>query len=160
MSRSDAPAILALDLGQLTGWALRLPSTVVSGTAEFRPRRFEGGGMPYLRFRGWLVEMHASNHLDIIVFEEVAAHKGTAAAHWYGGFLGILTSWAEEQGIPYTGIPVGTIKRHITGKGNANKAAMIEAVRNLGYDPADDNEADALALLHWAIDNGFGGGGS
>ena len=153
-------AVLSLDLGQRTGWALRLPGTVVSGMAEFRPRRFEGGGMPYLRFRGWLVEMHASNHLDIIVFEEVAAHKGTAAAHWDGGFVGIVTSWAEELSIPYQGVPVGTIKRHTTGKGNCNKAAMIAAVRALGYEPIDDNEADALALLHFAIDTGLDGGGA
>ena len=49
------------------------------------------------------------------------------------------------------GVPVGTIKRHATGKGNANKDAMIAAVRSWGYTPVDDNEADALALLHWAI---------
>ena len=28
---------------------------------------------------------------------------------------------------------------------------MIDAVRALGFDPADDNEADALALLDWAM---------
>ena len=36
---------------------------------------------------------------------------------------------------------------------------MIAAVRDLGYDPADDNEADALGLLRWAIDNRLDGGG-
>jgi hypothetical protein len=48
-------------------------------------------------------------------------------------------------------VPVGTIKRHIAGKGNADKAAVIAAVKALGFDPQDDNEADALALLDWAI---------
>jgi Holliday junction resolvasome RuvABC endonuclease subunit len=42
-------------------------------------------------------------------------------------------------------------------KGNADKAAVIAAVKALGFDPADDNEADALALLHWAIAQGLGG---
>ncbi len=156
----STPVIFALDLGQCTGWALRLPGSTVSGTVEFRPGRFEGGGMPFVRFRAWLQEMHGANQVDIIAFEEVRRHLGTAAAHSYGGFLSILTSWAEERDVPYQGVPVGTIKRHITGKGNANKAAMIEAVRNLGYDPVDDNEADAIALLHWAIDNRLDGGGS
>ena len=45
--------------------------------------------------------------------------------------------------IPYRGVPVGTIKRHVTGQGNADKEAVIAAVRALGFDPADDNEADA-----------------
>jgi Holliday junction resolvasome RuvABC endonuclease subunit len=53
-------------------------------------------------------------------------------------------------------VPVGTIKRHIAGKGNADKPAMIAAVKALGFAPADDNEADALALLHWAIAQGIG----
>ena len=38
------------------------------------------------------------------------------------------------------------------GDVNANKAAMIAAKRARGFAPADDNEADALALLLWATD--------
>jgi crossover junction endodeoxyribonuclease RuvC len=51
-------------------------------------------------------------------------------------------------------VPVGTIKRHVTGRGNADKDAVIAAVRALGFDPIDDNEADALALLDWALTTG------
>jgi hypothetical protein len=68
----------------------------------------------------------------------------------YGGYLAHLTAWAEVNKIPCQGVPVGTVKRHVTGKGNADKQAVIDAVRQLGFAPADDNEA-ALALLHWAI---------
>ena len=49
-------------------------------------------------------------------------------------------------------MPVGTIKRFIAGKGNADKDAVIAAVRARGFAPADDNEADALAILLWAIE--------
>ena len=39
-------AILALDLGQRTGWAVRnADGAIASGTVEFKPGRFEGGGM-------------------------------------------------------------------------------------------------------------------
>ncbi len=48
-------------------------------------------------------------------------------------------------------MPVGTIKRHATGKGNASKGDVIAAMRARGYAVRDDNEADALALLHWAL---------
>jgi Holliday junction resolvasome RuvABC endonuclease subunit len=48
-------------------------------------------------------------------------------------------------------VPVGTIKKHATGKGNAGKHDVIAAMRAMGHPVADDNEADALALLHWAI---------
>lgn len=152
------PVILALDLGTTTGWAMRTRNAVIlSGTRHFRPNRFEGGGMRYLRFTGWLddVVSHAGG-LDAVLFEEVRAHAGTDAAHIYGGFLATLSSWCEHREIPYEGVPVATIKRHVTGKGNASKEAVTAAVRALGHHPEDDNEADAIALLRWAIDTGGG----
>ncbi len=146
-------AVLALDLGSKTGWALAHPDgTITSGTVTFKPGRFEGGGMAFVRFKAWLNELSGnSGQLAAIHFEEVRRHVGTTAAHVYGGFLAHLTAWAEMKGIPYQGVPVGTIKKHATGKGNANKQAMIQAMRDKGHEPGDDNEADALAILHWAI---------
>ena len=49
---------------------------------------------------------------------------------------------------------VGTIKKFITGKGNAGKKQVIKAIKARGFDPQDDNQADALAILHWAIEEG------
>lgn len=147
-------SLLALDLGSTLGWAVQLPdASITSGTATFRPSRFEGGGMGWLRFRRWLDEMSGSaGPIGSVVFEEVRRHAGTAAAHVYGGFLAHLTAWCEQAGMPYQGVPVGTIKRFATGKGNAGKDAVIAAMRARGFAPTDDNEADALALLLWAID--------
>ncbi len=51
------------------------------------------------------------------------------------GRVATLTAWAELRGIPYEGVPVGTIKRHATGKGNAAKEAMIAAARARGFSP-------------------------
>ena len=157
--RPKTPVVLALDLGQKTGWAVRnRDGAVASGVQEFRPGRFEGGGMIWLRFRSWLQEVdETTGGVGVVVFEEVVAHRGVAASHCYAGFLAHLTAWAEANKIPYQGVPVGTIKRHATGKGNADKQAVIAAVRALGFDPQDDNEADALALLNWAIAQGIGG---
>lgn len=146
--------ILALDLGTRTGWAVRpARGPVQSGTQTFRPNRFEGGGMRYLRFTDWLVEVAMmTGGLHRVVFEEVRRHAGTDAAHAYGGFLATLTAWCEEHDVPYQGVPVGTIKRFIASKGNADKAAVLAAVRARGYSPADDNEADAIAILLWALE--------
>ncbi len=146
--------ILALDLGTTTGWALRSSDGLItSGMASFRNGRFDGGGMRYLRFTNWLGEIaKLSGPIAAIWFEEVRRHAGTDAAHVYGGLMATLTAWAELRGVPYQGVPVGTIKRHATGKGNANKDAMIAAARARGFSPADDNEADAIAILHWAIE--------
>ncbi|HXG80130.1 MAG TPA: hypothetical protein VNJ31_12440 [Methyloceanibacter sp.] len=147
-------AVLALDLGTTTGWAVQLAGgQIESGTTSFRTSRYDGGGMRYLRFRGWL-DHFATGRAGIaaIYFEEVRRHIGTDAAHLYGGFLATLTAWCEQRAIPYQGVPVGSIKRHVTGKGNADKQAVIAAVRARGFRPADDNEADAIAVLLWAID--------
>ena len=148
--------LLALDLGTTTGWALRTPDRrIVSGTHAFKPQRFEGGGMRFLRFVRWLDELQTlSGGLQHLVFEEVRRHASTDAAHAYGGFLGQLSAWCEQRHIPYQGVPVGTIKKHATGKGNAPKDAVMAAMRGRGFTPADDNEADALALLDWAFAQG------
>ncbi|MBF0563102.1 MAG: hypothetical protein HQL37_14060 [Alphaproteobacteria bacterium] len=149
--------MLALDLGTTTGWAVRLTDgTLVSGTLAFRPGRYEGGGMRYLRFRSWLDEIARCHGPGVVYFEEVRAHAGTDAAHIYGGFLAHLTAWCEQSAVPYQGVPVATIKRHATGKGNASKDAVIAAIRARGHQPIDDNEADALAILLWAIETNGG----
>jgi len=150
--------ILALDLGTITGWALAgHDGHITSGSESFKPQRFEGGGMRYLRFRRWLAELKAcTDPLGWVVFEEVRRHVGVDSAHAYGGFLAHLTAWCEHHHIPYQGVPVGTIKKYATGKGNARKDAMIAAVQSRGFTPADDNEADAIALLHWALDHAGG----
>lgn len=151
-------AILSLDLGTTMGWAVRMADGAIhSGAVSFRPSRYDGGGMRYLRFRSWLDGFAAdAGGPGAVYFEEVRRHVGTDAAHLYGGFLATLTAWCEQRGVAYEGVPVGTIKRHVTGKGNADKAAVMAAIRARGFAPADDNEADAIAILLWAIETGGG----
>ncbi len=146
--------ILALDLGTTTGWALaQTDAQISSGSQSFKPQRFEGGGMRFLRFKRWLIDIkQCSSDISLIVFEEVRRHSGVDAAHAYGGFMGQLTAWCEHHQIPYEGVPVGTIKKHATGKGNASKEQMIQAMQARNHSITDDNEADALALLYWAIE--------
>lgn len=151
-------SILALDLGTTLGWALASAAhaangtPVLSGFVSFKPKRFEGGGMRFLRFQRWLEDIADRTSLDEVVFEEVRAHLGVDAAHCYGGFLATLTTWCEANDIPYAGVPVQHIKKYATGKGNANKAAVITAVRKRwSKNVTDDNEADAIALLHFRL---------
>lgn len=145
--------ILALDLGTKTGWALKKARSSVSGEQAFTPQRFEGGGMRYLRFERWLNEL-ALDGIDLVAFEEVRNHAGVTAAHTYGGFLATLMKWCEGYKVPYIGVPVGTIKKHATGRGNASKLEMIAAMRLKGHTllVKSDNEADALAIMYWAIE--------
>jgi len=152
------PVTMTIDLGTQMGWALDsgTSSQINSGTVSFASRRFEGGGMRYLRFRAWLDEtLSMLPGLKAVYFEEVHRHAGTDAAHVYGGLMATLTAWCEDHKIPYQGISVGTIKKHATGKGNAGKPEMIAAMVAKGHKPKDDNEADALAIAYCARDGVF-----
>lgn len=141
--------ILCLDLGTQMGWASFSNGSILSGTESFQPGRHEGGGMRYLRFSYRLDEFRRLlNPLHAVYYEEVRARQPSVAAdQTYGGFLASLTAWCEANNIPYKGIPVGTIKKHATGKGNANKDDVRMAVEIQGFYPRDDNEADAIGLL-------------
>ncbi len=153
---NKAKTIIALDLGTNMGWAISDEGNISSGTVSFKNQRFEGGGMVFLRFKQWLTEVkNMLNEIDAIYFEEVRRHVSTDSAHKYGGFMAHLTAWCEHHNIPYSGVPVGTIKKHITGKGNASKQDVIDAVRSKGFLPQDDNEADALALLDFVVKTAF-----
>ena len=139
--------VLALDLGTTTGWAIgSSPLSIISGVMKLQPGRFDSASMRFIRFVAHLNGFTVLHPIDFVVYEEVRSHKGTDAAHIYGGLMAHLQVWAEERGIPYEGVPVSTIKRWATGKGNAGKPEMIRAMQALGHKPADDNEADALAL--------------
>jgi Holliday junction resolvasome RuvABC endonuclease subunit len=149
--------ILALDLGTKCGYAListTIKSPAVrSGTKDFKATRFESADRRFVNFRNFLNQIRSGYPLGIntIYFEEVRKHIGVDAAHCYGGFKAILTAFCEDKKISYQGVPVGTIKKHITGKGNSDKSKVILAVQEKGYNPKDDNEADAIALLDYAM---------
>lgn len=153
---SDSITILALDPGTKCGYALgNDDSLVISGVFDLTPGKFDGGGMRFVKLLENLDRMHAaSGGIDRVCFEAVRRHKGTDAAHVYGGVMGHIQSWCERNGIPYEGVPVQAIKKFATGKGNAPKDAVIDAVESWGFSPTDDNEADAIALLKLQLSRG------
>jgi len=140
--------ILALDLGTRTGWAIfDGGKPIASGTwllQSDRQRRFEGAGMKWLRLRGCLD--NAAEGVGRVAIEEVRRHLGVDAAHAYGGALAVVTAWCEAHSVPYEGLPVATIKKHATGKGNAKKDAMMAAARAKWphITLESDDHADAL----------------
>lgn len=141
--------ILALDLGTRCGWAMRHDADRIdSGVWNLQPRRQDGPGMRWVRFRAHLSDLLAAAKPEMVAFEEVRRHLGTDAAHVFGGLKAVLEEECERAKIPYTSIPVATIKREATGKGNADKDAMVAAARARwpGFEPATDDEADARFL--------------
>lgn len=152
----DIPAlnvnILALDLGTKLGWALQMRDRPIThGTESFAPRKSWSPGQRWQRFRTFLHELVAHNNVHVIAYEDVKRHAGTDAAHAYGAFLALTELVADSHRVRLVPVGVGTIKKHWTGKGNADKAAMEAQARARGFRPESDNDADALAILHWAV---------
>jgi Holliday junction resolvasome RuvABC endonuclease subunit len=145
-------AILALDLATQTGWAHSSAGLVSSGSVNFLPKKKERVGHRFLKFRSWLRDQIEIVKPELIVYEEVMRWSSGAAAKCYCGLLAIMQTECEVKEIAYEGVHVGTIKKAATKKGNATKEEMIQAARAQGYKPQDDNEADAIHLLHIFLD--------
>lgn len=152
--------IAAFDLGTKCGWAIQLESGAWTyGHLELKTGRYSGGGARYVLFNTELVQLIGldAGGPDLVVFEEVRRHLGVDAAHVYGGLLAVLTAFCERHSIPYQGVPVATIKKHATGKGNASKGQMVSAARGQlmlqrqGPISLTEDEADAICLLDYAV---------
>lgn len=147
--------ILALDLATATGWALRdSHGRVTSGTVSFALRRGESAGMRLLRFRRWLREVLALGEVRLVAYEQPVLHRerrqlNTSVAHNLEGCL-----LPELEGrIDYVAPTPAEVKKHATGRGNASKEQMVVAAcARWGKPVADDNEADALCVLAWVLD--------
>lgn len=139
--------ILAIDQATVTGWCI---SNDIYGTWNFAIRKDESAGMKWLRFKAKLKEVHELQKLDLIVYERVAGQYKNALIH-SAKMVAMIETFCEENGIEYRAYSAAEIKKFATGKGNANKDAMVKAARErLGYDGDDDNEADALWILNLA----------
>lgn len=144
--------ILALDLGTKLGWAVRARDGAVwRGTEVFTPRKSWTPGQRWLRARSFVTDLVVRHQVHAIAYEDVKRHAGTDAAHAYGAFLCLVQMVADSHRAALMPVGVGTIKKHWTGKGNADKAAMEAQARARGFRPESDNDADALAILHWAV---------
>ncbi len=140
--------ILAIDLGTQCGWAISAAGAVAGGSENFAPSKHGSYGHRWLAFRQFLTEKaRAAGGVHTVYFEHVKRHEGVLAAHAYGGFLAMLQAWCVTNHVAMNPVGVGEIKKHWTGKGNANKEMMVATARAKGFTPVDDNHADALAIL-------------
>jgi hypothetical protein len=156
---SGARNILALDIGTQCGWSLKNgDARVRSGSISFAARARDAAGQRWLKFTAHLSALKREvGELHAIYYEEVMAHgtrdnPNVIAAHVYGGFLAQLEIFCDVNRIRLVPVSVGTIKKSFTGNGRAKKEDMFAEARRRGFKPADDNEADSLAILHYAIE--------
>jgi hypothetical protein len=150
--------VLALDCGEHTGYATLIDGSIRSGVEHWKHRTNESVGMKYLRFDAWIREIDRIGRFDLIVYEKPHGLQGNAVESMNGYITGIHRMIAEEVGITrekpkeYQAVSPGTIKKFATGKGNAGKSEIKTWFHDkTGNYAIDDNEADALALLYYAM---------
>lgn len=142
--------ILGLDLSlTATGWA------TITHDGDL-----ETGVLP--DFKGHIAHRLAvwERELDQLatLFNPDRIYVEDLAGNQHGAFeLGMIHAtfwraiWANGMVDRVTMVNAATLKTYATGKGNAPKALVLtEAVRRLGYDGYDHNEADAA----WLADMG------
>lgn len=142
--------ILAIDQASRLGWAI---SAEVYGTWDLTTRKDESIGMKLVRLRAKLDEICRLEGITLIVYERVAGMHTSAVIH-SAKLVATIEMYCTDNNIDYASYSASEIKKFATGKGNAKKDAMIQAAKEkYGYTGNDDNEADALHILHLAKQN-------
>ena len=144
--------VLALDLGSATGFCIfscdeENIHVLSSGTKKFHQNGTAPLGRRFVCFRDWLRNIIKKHDIGEIFYEQVYAHSGIQPAHVYGGFLYHMAAICDDFNIALHGIGVCTIKKRVSGFGHASKAQIIKKVREYNFNPIDDNEADAIAIM-------------
>ena len=103
-------------------------------------------------FGKWLPELIQVHQPDMIVFEAPFAGsiRNANTGRMLFGFCAMVEMLAYQHKIRCLECNNSIIKKHATGTGHAKKAQMVKAARDRGWNPKDDNEADALWLADYA----------
>ncbi len=153
-SNTNGLEVCAIDLGTTWGWAACSGEGLRSGTYKIAP---EDHGARFFEFDMQLIEVDGVFKCpQCVYYEEVMRFISGASAKTYCGYRAILMQRCHTWNISCIGVGVGEIKKHATGKGNAPKDAMVAAAKAKRWTRViDDNHADALALLDFALTRDF-----
>lgn len=138
----DKKNILAIDPATTSGWA-----------------QGESAGLIVLK-GDWGHKLHTFEKLIIglinrdtkLIAYELPTGRFHNALVSHSKLAGILEKVAYEHDLGIKGYTATAIKKHATGSGRAKKRHMVlMAWKRYGYDGEDDNIADALHLLDFAV---------
>lgn len=151
------PPILALDLGRKTGWATDDGEKVQWGTIVLEA---DSLGVRLLQLGQGLRMISGAAFGDRqlrIVYEQPFSRMVATARQLYA-YEGVVLAFAAQYAYEVQAVPAKTLKLFATGKGDADKTAMlIAASRDWTHiacgsrfmPTIDEHECDALWLLHY-----------
>lgn len=139
--------LLSIDQASSCGWC----SPNASGVWDFKTKKDESQGMKLLRFRSKLKEVCELENINLIAYERVAGQHKNSIIH-AAKMVSIIETFCEENKIDYRAVSATEVKKFATGKGNCGKDLMIQAAQEkYGYTGTDDNEADAILIYHFTL---------
>jgi crossover junction endodeoxyribonuclease RuvC len=99
----------------------------------------------------------APSGVDLVVIEQPAFSRQNGHMHDRSGLWWLVVDWLAQRGIPVAEVAPTALKKYATGKGTANKGAVIDATARRFPDVdtgnGDDNRCDALWLAAMGIDH-------
>jgi len=137
-----------------------------------------GDGPRLVAFRRWLWARLSATTATLVVSEGLVGFSRGRANLLAPQFVAVIRMTCSELGLCHAEVPPATLKKYAAGRGNADKSAMraaaigrLRAHREeyastsrvdamLEYvaraDALTDDQADALWLLWWALDENRG----
>jgi Holliday junction resolvasome RuvABC endonuclease subunit len=153
-------SILTLDIATTTGWAnYRVSSReLLSGTFRL-PKTAEDIGRFASEYWDRLAVLCGQTEPDIVIFEAPVLPPRTqiTTLRKLYGLAAVTEMYCHRDKIQCREAHNGTVRKHFIGKSTRAgrdqlKAMVMVACKARGWSPADDNEADALAILDWWCD--------
>jgi hypothetical protein len=151
--------ILALDLALTTGWAFGAVGTPVPDYGSHKLcADGEQLGVRFRALRVWVVKMLAERPSTTrVIFEApiLRPHDTIGTVRALCGYAAIVEEMLEWwPTITLTEATPSEHRRHFIGnlyrlKSKAIKEATVAKCRRLGWNPADNDAADALSLWHY-----------
>ena len=148
--------ILALDLSLTATGVARTCGLVLHQTACGSPYHVDTW-RPKTRGATRLIDLRdrtiaTARGADIVIIEDGIVRS--SAAKVLGELHGVIKVALHESGHHAVFAPPASVKKYATGRGNADKFAMLAAAKDrLGYAGESPDEADALWMLAMAADH-------
>lgn len=110
-------------------------------------------GMERLAFIRGSVASLLSRHSPLLTCVEGYSFSSRQShAHALGELGGVIRLLLHRNGFIYHDIPPSTLKKFVTGKGNAMKdEVMMNVYKRWGFEAKDNNQADAYGLARISL---------
>lgn len=142
--------LLALDMATRCGFATLTGGVLTSGSQSFARGARSHPGTPHGLFDNWLRGALQQHKPDLVIYESAGFFRSGDAVQICVGMRGVMLAQTAKLGIPVVDYSPTSVKLFWAGGGRAEKSEIMAATRRrcpqIRF--ADDNESDAIALLH------------